>query len=448
MNKVFFLFASVAVPLTATAQTRYVLTDLGTLGGTNSSAVAINNVGQITGSSAAASGDTHAYRTAPNSAIQATTDDLGTLGGTSSSGAHINDAGQVAGSSSVGAATHAFRSSGNLQSIALTDLGTFDGSFNSFGSGINSTGQVTGQAHVANTATCFFIFSNSAFRTTATSTVSGGENLGTLVPGNCRSAQGWAINDSGVVVGDSATTLSGIPNHAFRSTPGSAMVDLHPAGAYDSSTAVGINNAGQIVGTVTVGPAFAPTAQYCYRASGTSIQLPADSLGNLGGSGPFCNALGINQNGDVVGASFTGTDVHAFIYTNGAMYDLNNLIAPTTIALTQASGVNNVGQISAAGRINSTTFHGFRLDPVDVAVTIFIARLSDPSLALTGGQISSLTDKLVNSLTSIQQGAYKQAINQLNAFINSVQVLLKNGNVSSATATTLIGAANAVIAAL
>jgi probable HAF family extracellular repeat protein len=450
MKKLFLFIAFVFVSLTATAQTRYVLTDLGTLGGTNSSAVDINNLGQVTGSSSAASGETHAYRTAPNSAIHAATDDLGTLGGTSSSGEDINDAGQVAGSSSTGTATHAFRSSDNLEAIALTDLGTFDGTSSSFGTGINFYGQVTGEAHVASTSTCFFVFSNSAFRTTATSTVSGGDNLGTLVPANCRSAQGWDINDGGVVVGESATNLfTGIPNHAFRSTPGSAMVDLHPAGAYDSSTALGINNAGEIVGTVSVGPAFAPTAQYCYRTvPGQNIQLPANSLGSLGGSGPFCNALGINENSDVVGASFTGIDVHAFIYTSGTMYDLNNLIAPTTIALTQATGINNLGQISAAGRINSSTFHGFRLDPVDVAVKIFIGQLSDPTLALTSGQINSLTDKLSNALASIEQGANKQAINQLNSVISSVQAWLKTGKISAATANTLIAAANAIIAVL
>ena len=86
------------------------------------------------------------------------------------------------------------------------------------------------------------------------------------------------------------------------------------------------------------------------------------------------------------------------------------------------------------------TFHGFRLDPVDVAVSNFITRLSDPTLALTSGQISSLTDKLLNALASIEVGANKQATNQLNAFINSVQAWLKTGNISASTANTLIAA--------
>jgi probable HAF family extracellular repeat protein len=449
---VLFVGAALSAPAAAQSPTKYVLTDLGTLGGANSAANDINNLGQVTGTSDTIGGGGHAYRTAPNSVIKPA-DDLGTLGGSTSTGERINDSGQVAGSSSNGTNTRAFRSSANNLVIALTDLGTFDGNFSSFGSGIDSLGRVTGSAHVANTAACFFAFSNSAFRTTAGGTVAGGDNLGTLVPSNCRSAQGWAINDLGVVVGESATQLAtGIPNHAFRASPGSAMVDIHPAGAYDSSIAVDVNSAGQIVGTVTVGPAFSPTAQHCYRTTpGQNIQLPADSLGSLGGPGPFCNARSINADGDVVGTSSTGSAPHAFIYTDGAMYDLNNLLAPTTAVLTQATGINDSGQIAAQGWTNGLfggALHSFRLDPVDVAIDIFVDQLSDPELELTSGQINSLTDKLVNALASVEQGANKQAINQLSAFINSVESWLKSGRVSSETASTLITAANAIIAAL
>ena len=92
--------------------------------------------------------------------------------------------------------------------------------------------------------------------------------------------------------------------------------------------------------------------------------------------------------------------------------------------------------------------HSYRLDPVDVAVDIFVDQLSDPDLELTQGQINSLTEKLLNALASIEQGANKQAVNQLNAFVNSVGSWLKNGRVSSDTASTLIAAANAIIAVL
>ena len=68
--------------------------------------------------------------------------------------------------------------------------------------------------------------------------------------------------------------------------------------------------------------------------------------------------------------------------------------------------------------------------------------------ALTPGPINSLTDKLLNALASVEQGANKQAINQLTAFINSVESWLKTGKVSSQTASALIAGANAIIAVL
>jgi len=74
--------------------------------------------------------------------------------------------------------------------------------------------------------------------------------------------------------------------------------------------------------------------------------------------------------------------------------------------------------------------------------------VSDPSLHLTNGQASSLTDKLNNALASIQAGQNKQAINQLQAFINSVQASVKTGKMSAQTGQTLLDAANAIIATL
>lgn len=435
----------------ASAQSRYVITDLGTLGGTGSATPnAINNLGQVTGRASTAAGESHAFRTAPNSVINAATDDLGTLGGTSSDGSAINDSGQVAGSSSTGSQTHAFRSSANFQTLSLTDLGTFDGTSSSFGSGINVNGQVTGQAHVASTAACFSIFSNSAFRTTSSSTVAGGDNLGTLLVNNCRSAQGWAINDLGVVVGDSATVLlTGTPNHAFRAAPGNNMVSIHPGGSFITSNARGINSNGQIVGAVT----NSINQSFCYRTvPGQNITLFSDDLGNLGL--PFCQAHSINAAGDVVG--YTGSNVpspaiHAFVYTNGTMYDLNGLIGSNPpVVLSIAYGINNSGQIVAGAVVDSVNFisHGFRLDPADSAVSMLTNKLSDASLGLTSGQIANLTDKLNNALISIQSGLYKQATNQLNAFISFVNISVKTGKMTASSGATLTAAANAIIAAI
>src|SRR3954453_7528805 len=68
------------------------MTDLGTLGGAGSEAVAINDRSQVAGMAATAAGDTHAFRWSASSGMQ----DLGTLPGMAYSEAvDINDSGQV-----------------------------------------------------------------------------------------------------------------------------------------------------------------------------------------------------------------------------------------------------------------------------------------------------------------------------------------------------------------
>ena len=78
--------------------------DLGTLGGTFSEGVAINDSGQVTGSSVTADGEFHAFLW-DGTRMQ----DLGTLGGTHSDGTAINASGQVTGTpSTADGALHAF----------------------------------------------------------------------------------------------------------------------------------------------------------------------------------------------------------------------------------------------------------------------------------------------------------------------------------------------------
>jgi len=71
-----------------------VMSDLGTLGGAESAALALNDAGQIVGVSTTASGESHAFLWA-NDVMT----DLGTLGGNWSEPAAINQAGQVVGRS-------------------------------------------------------------------------------------------------------------------------------------------------------------------------------------------------------------------------------------------------------------------------------------------------------------------------------------------------------------
>jgi probable HAF family extracellular repeat protein len=132
--------------------------DLGTLGGSSSNGNSINNLGQVVGSSGTASGENHAFRTAPNSVINAATDDLGTLGGSSSTAFDINDLGFVVGSSTTtSGATHAFLTDANSAIDAADDLGTLGGDF-SIAYSINESGLVVGDSELADGTSHAFIY--------------------------------------------------------------------------------------------------------------------------------------------------------------------------------------------------------------------------------------------------------------------------------------------------
>jgi hypothetical protein len=85
--------------------------------------------------------------------------------------------------------------------------------------------------------------------------------------------------------------------------------------------------------------------------------------------------------------------------------------------------------------------------PEDMVSSLIIV-VADPLLGLTDGQVNSLTDKLNNALASIEAGLNKQANNQLNAFIKSVESEVRKGKMSAQNGTTLTNAANAIIALL
>ena len=162
-----------------------VMTDLGTLGGTWSSADGINDLGQIVGGSFLSEnlqGPSHAFLWQDGVMT-----DLGTLGGPSSWASDINDLGQVVGfSDTASGILHAFL----WQEGVMTDLGTLGGR----GSGaraINQCGQVVGWDY-AQFGEQAFLWENGLM-----------VSLGT--PGGAGS---WAdaINDHGQIVGWSPIT--------------------------------------------------------------------------------------------------------------------------------------------------------------------------------------------------------------------------------------------------
>ncbi len=125
--------------------------DLGALRTTDSAtARGINSAGQVVGISSdntSTSGTSRAFRTSPGgAAINGATDDLGTLGGSNAYAVAINGVGTVVGySNTTNGAEHGFATpTGRGISAATDDLGVLPGYMDSYASGINSAGLIVG----------------------------------------------------------------------------------------------------------------------------------------------------------------------------------------------------------------------------------------------------------------------------------------------------------------
>jgi len=119
--------------------------DLGTLGGTLAGGISnlgqvggMNNLGQVVGGSSLLGDQTsHPFLWTSPGPMQ----DLGTLGGANGTANAINDAGQVTGNADLPSGlSHAFR----WTKGKMTDLGTLNGDKSSASSAINSQGQIVG----------------------------------------------------------------------------------------------------------------------------------------------------------------------------------------------------------------------------------------------------------------------------------------------------------------
>lgn len=209
--------------------------------------IAINDLGQVVGT-VDASGVSQGFRTAPNAPIDLQNDNLNTLGGTNTAAYGINNLGQVVGTSQDGNGNYfAFRTAPNLSIDPQNDnLGSLvenpNAVFNSSRAlDINDSGQVVGISDVND-------YQSFAFRTAPNQKINPQtDNLGSL-GGNYSYA--YSINNLGQVVGTSDDS-TGDRRRAFLYDNG-PMLDLNVFIPSDSGwllqVAEDINDAGQIVG--------------------------------------------------------------------------------------------------------------------------------------------------------------------------------------------------------
>jgi probable HAF family extracellular repeat protein len=313
------------VPVTVEAG--YVLVPLGTLGGMESEAAAVNEAGEVVGRAQGANGEWYPFHW-KNGTMAALPTPVHPSTGALLSGeaSDINDAGTVVGK----AGGHAASWSNGV----MTDLHPADeGAFSSVATGINSRGDVVG--YLAD----FLRIGRAAFLLREGQTIWLPENTATL------RHTVEAINDDGVVVG----RREYLP---FSSRPivirNGSVTDLGLGYDFGYSSGHGwatdVNAAGAIVGSLDAGP-YGVRRPYLWLPSGAAIEL-----GTLGGNGPDYGE-GINDRGDVVGKTEAHGVWAGFRSRNGVLVDLNGLVAENGgWRVEWAMEINNRGQIAATAR--------------------------------------------------------------------------------------------------
>jgi len=354
---------------------RGVRTDLGSLpgnGGNNSSfATAINNESLVAGY--AENGDVDPDTGYPEAhAVIWEKDkikDLGTFGGTQSAAMALNDIGQAVGGALnttedplsadfvTGFGLLGFTGTTQLRAFVwqngvMRDLGTLGGP-DAFAYAINQSGQIAGQSYTSYTVN----------ETTGIPTVDpflwiNGKmiDLGTL--GGTIGFSVW-LNDWGQVVG--ASNLAGDEfYHGFLWDRG-VLEDLPPASGGDYSLAAWINELGDVIGWSTL------PGDVLDHASLWSLGKPAD-LGTVGQD--LCSeAWGINDLRQIVGLSTSSCSSEqagrAFLWQQGGpMVDLNALVEnPSDLHLYLASYINDSGEIVAQGILPDGDIHTALLVP-------------------------------------------------------------------------------------
>ena len=309
-------------PATVASPSPYTITDLGTLGGPDTRAYGVNDAGKVVGGSQSGS-----YMVA-FSWDGGTMTNLGDLTGRGSFAHDVNEAGQVVGGSALADwSNHAVR----WQNGSMQDLGTLGGPV-SFAFDINNSGQAVGYA-----------WNDEAIQHAVLWGSGGIVDLGDLDPMWPNHSAAYGINDAGQVVGGSYTDIPG-QFHAFR-WQGGGMQDLGTLGG-EVSSAEAINEVGHVVGSSRLA---GNTTTRAFLWDGGM-----QDLGALGWTHSI--AYDINDGGQVVGALQTGALSHAFVWADGQIQDLNNLIpASSGWVLSEARAINNRGRIAGFGQFAGQT---------------------------------------------------------------------------------------------
>lgn len=362
----------------------YKVVELGTLGGTYSQPFYVTNEGETSGEASLAGGNWHAILWQGRS-----TTDLGTLGGLNSSAfGSPNAMGQVVGVSETsetdpngedycgffasGAPWSGTTCQGFLwQDGAMTPLSTLGG-YNAAASAINKQGEVAGNAETATAdSTCPpYDPSQGQYQVLQDEPVVWENGQIEQLPTYGGDPDGFAIaiNNHGQAAGASGVcstfnVVNGLylsPVHALFWDHGN-VTNIGSLGGAFGNQAHNINNRGEVVGASdlagdTVFHGFTWT-----RGSGMKDVPPVEG-------DTYSVALAINDAGEVGGVSIdaTFTNLHAFVVLDGVPTDLNTLIpADSPLQLQTACSINSRGEITGLAVEKSTNeYRGYLAIPV------------------------------------------------------------------------------------
>jgi len=337
---------------------RWVMTDLGTLGGQFSRAWAINDHGQVMGTSRTADGklDVFVWQAgrmkdigpAPAKDLRPLLNERGQVVENAISGGEtvwengaterlwpmwlataINDRGQVAGTMDTKKGDRAAL----WENGHVRDLGVLPGFYESWATAINADGVVVGYSddplkrQKGTPSERAFIWENGKMR-----------DLGAL-PG-FPSCEGHAINNRSQVLGQCQDGSGGLHTFLWEHN---RMRDL--GGAFTSNYELlwgfaGLTDRGQVAGMIAA------------HGGGYHLALWEDGklhdLGSLGGS--QLQYADMNDQGQIVGKSTTANEqlMHAFVWDNGVMTDLAR---PGPWNGSQAIAINDHGQIAGTSQL-------------------------------------------------------------------------------------------------
>lgn len=327
----------------------YTLTDLGTLGGRESVAYAVNALGQVVGAAdyeplAPRIGEARHGFFYSDGKLR----DLGSLTHLNSVARSLNDFGQAAGWV-YDDDTWAYAVVWDAGTDAVLDLDIRGRAF-----GINNAAQVVGE-FVGGGG--FLWQDGKIFRVPK-------------LPGD-ETTTAYAINDAGQVAGASLGFYDKlaemyVSSRAILWQPGSEPEDLGTLRGREHSEALAVNSHGQVVGrsgTITCG------SLSCGWTTSRAFLWQRDigmiDLGDLGRDGMVhAIAYGVNNGGQAVG-TIDGTAFVTAGGPDGAMLDLNELIGPSIWHLTAATSINDSGQIVGYGNVAGQT-RAFLLTPLAV----------------------------------------------------------------------------------